>query len=122
MNYLIVHDLLPIRSNMCCFCKNEPESIKHIFFECQHLTEIRQATKTYLQAYDINFDRQSIVDMHEIPKGIENQIVSQYKFTIWTYRNIAKRGNKKDRINPREIKAKLEKELKFYAEHIMYMT
>ena len=60
--------------------------------------------------------------MHEIPKGIENQIISQYKFTIWTYRNIAKRGNKKDKIDARAIKAKLKQELKFYAEHIMYMT
>ena len=48
---------------------------------------------------------------HEDDQGIENQIISQYKFTIWTYRNIAKHGNKKDKIDDRAIKAKLEREL-----------
>ena len=27
----------------------------------------------------------------KIEKGLENQIISQYKFVIWMYRNIAKR-------------------------------
>ena len=59
--------------------------------------------KTYLQIYNIKFDRESIIDMAEIEKGLENQIISQYKFVIWMYRNIAKKkkGPKKRPQAPR---------------------
>ena len=76
--------------------------------------------KTYLQIYNINFDRELIIDMAEIEKGLENQIISQYKFVICMYRNIAKRKKTRKKTPSAEnIKKKLEKELKFYAEHIL---
>ena len=108
INYLVVHDLLPIRNNLCYFCKTEPESIKHVFLQCRYLTDIRRTVKTYLQIYNINFDRELIIDMTEIEKGLENQIISQYKFVICMYRNIAKRKKdpKKD-PKRREYKEKI---------------
>ena len=104
INYLVVHDLLPIRNNLCHFCKTEPESIKHVFLQCRYLTEIRRTVKIYLQ---IKFDRESIIDMAEIEKGLENQIISQ--FVIWMYRNIAKRKKirKKTPIERQEYKEKI---------------
>ena len=120
INYLVVHDLLPIRNNLCYFCKTEPESIKHVFLQCRYLTDIRRTVKTYLQIYNIKFDRESIIDKAEVEKGLENQIISQYKFVIWMYRNIAKRKKTRKKTPSAEnIKKKLEKELKFYAEHIL---
>ena len=58
--------------------------------------------------------------MAEIDKGLENQIISQYKFVIWMYRNIAKRKKTRKKTPSTEnIKKKLEKKLKFYSEHIL---
>ena len=71
-----------------------------------------------LQIYDINFDKESIIDMTEIQKGLESQIIIQYKIVIWMYRNIAKR--KKKIPTAKNIKTKLEKELTFDVEHKLH--
>ena len=119
INYQTVHDLLPIRNNPCYFCKTENESIKHIFLNCDYLKSVRQTIKTNLQAYNIDFNRDTIIDMRDIDTDISTQIISQYKFITWSYRNRAKRATKKKQIpKAANIIQKIEKELDFHKQHV----
>ena len=118
LNYLIVHGLLPIRNNKCYFCKTENESIKHIYFECTYLIGVRQLMEEYLKPFHLKFDRETILEMKDIPEGIECLIISQYKYTIWLNRNRSTHKETVTKVNT--IKAKIEQEIRFYAEHILY--
>ena len=113
-----MHGLLPIRNNTCYFCKTENESIKHIYFECTYLIGVRQLMEEYLKPFHLTFDRETILEMKGIPEGIECLIISQYKYTIWLYRNRATHKETVTKVNT--IKANLEQEIRFYAEHILY--
>ena len=72
----------------------------------------------YLKPFHLTFDRETILEMKDIPEGIECLIISQYKYTIWLYRNRATHKETVTKVNT--IKAKLEQEIRFYAEHILY--
>ena len=118
LNYLIVHGLLPFRNNTCYICKTENESIRHIYFECTYLIEVRQLMEEYLKPFHVTFDRETILEMKDIPEGIQCLLISQYKYTIWLYQNRATHKEYVTKVN--SIKAKLEKEIRFYAEHVLY--
>ena len=119
INYQIVHDLLPIRNNPCYFCNYQNESITHIFLNCEYLKNVRQTIKTKLQTYDIDFNRETIIDMRNINTDMTAQIISQYKYIVWTYRNIAKKATRRKEI-PRaaNVTKKIEEELEFYKQHV----
>ena len=56
--------------------------------------------------------------MNDIPEGIECLIISQYKYLIYIlYRNRATYKESVTKVNT--ITAKLEREVRFYAEHIL---
>ena len=121
INYQTVHDLLPIINNPCYFCNTQNESIKHIFLNCDYLKNVRQTIKTKLQAYKIDFNRNTIIDMKDVivNTDISAQIISQYKYVIWSYCNKAKRAKKKKEIpKAANIIEKIEKELDFYKQHV----
>ena len=119
IHYQTAHNLLPIRNNLCYFCKTENESIKHIFLNCDYLKSVRQTIKTNLQTHNIDFNRDTIIDMKDINKDISTQIISQYKYITWSYRNRAKRAKKKKQIpKAANIVQKIEKELDFYKQHV----
>ena len=121
INYQTVHDLLPITNSPCYFCNTQNESIKHIFLNCDYLKNVRQIIKTKLQAYNIDFNRDTIIDMKDINTDISAQIINQYKYVTWSYRNKAKRAKKKKEIPKAAnicIIQKIEKELDFYKQHV----
>ena len=70
----------------------------------------------YLETFHIDFNKQTIMEMREIAEGIENQIISQYKYILWMYRNIA-RYKPTPRVNT--IQNKLDREIRYFAEHIL---
>ena len=72
----------------------------------------------YQKYFHLRFDRQTILEMKDIPEGIECLIISQYKYTIWLYRNHATYKESVTKVNT--ITTKLEREARFYAEHILY--
>ena len=118
-DYQTVHDLLPIINNPCYFCNTQNESINHIFLNCDYLKNVRQIIKTKLQAYNIDFNRDTMIDMKDINTDISAQIISQYIYVIWSYRNKAKRAKKKKEIpKAANIIQKIEKELDFYKQHV----
>ena len=118
INYQTVHDLLPIMNNPCYFCNYQNESITHIFLHCEYLKNVRQIIKTKLQTYNIDFNRETIIDMKDINTDISTQIISQYKYVIWSYSNIARKAKKKKIPKAANVIQKIEKELNFYKQHV----
>ena len=115
LNYLIVHKLLPFKDEKCPLCKINTETIDHLLFECHKTITIRQTLATFLTAAGTeNQTKRNIKEMNEINNVLEIQIISYFKYAIWTYRNIARFTN----INYEAINKKFHKDINFYIQHI----
>ena len=118
LNYKIVHNLLPFKDNSCYFCNSNTENIKHIFLQCNYLKKVRERVEQYLQEYNIELNRETIIDMYGIDMDLPAQVISQYKYTVWAFRNEAKRTTDKKKI-PKGISIvrTIEKEIDFYKQY-----
>ena len=70
INYLKLHNLLPVTENSHkFFCRREPESLAHIFFPCQYLTNVREGTLRWLREVSCHsFDRRTVIHTSGIQK------------------------------------------------------
>ena len=89
MNYLVLHNLLPIRGGSeCKLCGGVEYDIKRILFECTALTRVRRHVQDWLSNFNLNnFNRETIIEMKNI-KDLPNYI-SLYKDTVWKNRRLA---------------------------------
>ena len=54
-NYLLCKMRI-LNSNLCTFCKSEPETIKHLLWDCPWSRDYLNAFQTRMQALNIDFD------------------------------------------------------------------
>ena len=116
INYLVLHNLLPIRGGSeCKLCKGIEYELKHILFECTALTRVRRHVQTWLSTFNINnFNRETIIEMKNI-KDLPNYIISLYKATVWKNRSLAQLRE----VNEQAVINSLDPTLRFYITHIL---
>ena len=116
INYLVLHNLLPIRGGSeCKLCKGIEYELKHILFECTALTRVRRHVQTWLSTFNINnFNRETIIEMKNI-KDLPNYIISLYKATVWKNRSLAQLRE----VNEQAVINSLDSTLRFYITHIL---
>ncbi len=94
INYLTAQGLLPIYNAVkCFFCKMEQETIDHIMLTCHYLKPLRDEVEKWLAFRNKNLNKMTVIYMQNIKVGIENEIISKYKETIWKNRIKATQGN-----------------------------
>ena len=116
INYLVLHNLLPIRGGSeCKLCKGIEYELKHILFECTALTRVRRHVQNWLSTFNINnFNRETIIEMKNI-KDLPNYIISVYKATVWKNRGLAQLRE----VNEQAVINSLDSTLRFYITHIL---
>ena len=116
INYLVLHNLLPIRGGSeCKLCKGIEYELKHILFECTALTRVRRHVQNWLSTFSINnFNRETIIEMKNI-KDLPNYIISLYKATVWKNRGLAQLRE----VNEQAVINSLDSTLRFYITHIL---
>ena len=116
INYLVLHNLLPIRGGSeCKLCNGIEYELKHILFECTALTRVRRHVRNWLSTFNINnFNRETIIEMKNI-KDLPNYIISLYKATVWKNRGLAQLRE----VNEQAVINSLDSTLRFYITHIL---
>ena len=86
INYKTAYGLLAIFGQQnCIFCKNNRETMDHIFVECTALSNLRREIKNWLDLMKDNtvMDRDLIIYSKGIKSNLERFLLSEYKITIW---------------------------------------
>ena len=71
-----------INVDSCSFCRNNHETVKHLFMEC---LEVDKLWKYFSEVYDFNYDNEKLLfnSVEPNPKSAKNCIVLIIKFYIY---------------------------------------
>ena len=78
-------------NNLCSFCETKPETIKHLFYECIHVSTIWHHLAKLFQVGALRYDQIFLNCIHLNPKRIENCITLIVKNYIYVSRCLCHR-------------------------------
>ena len=116
INYLVLHNLLPIRGGSeCKLCSGHgiEYNTKHIFVECTAVTLVRRHVQDWLSNFNVNnFNHETIYEMKNI-KDLPNY--EAYTRTLFGKKR--RHAQFKD-INEQAVINSLDSNLRFYITHL----
>jgi hypothetical protein len=106
LNWKIIHQILPLNSllyryhvlykrktYLCCFCKNLPDTLNHLFINCTYIRSFLLHVQNILKivSQNIPVNAESILFLQFSPPTFSaffHLVLSVYKHTIYYFRNI----------------------------------
>ena len=81
-----LHRIRKIEDNLCSYCKKEPETILHLFFDCDKVKEFWQSLQMWLLQninLRINIDTKCILFSYQGKSKLENYLLAVAKHYIY---------------------------------------
>ena len=91
-----LHQIRKVEDNLCSYCKREPETILHLFVECDKVKEFWQSLRIWLMQnvnISINLDKKGILFSYQGKCILKNYIMVVAKHYIYKNKFSAKQLN-----------------------------